>query len=272
MTNITGTLRRVWRSVVASLRIRERLRNSRFVVYLALQVVLLSAGAVVTTLGPVGVAIGTSMIAAALGGMIVFGWVVFDEREQARRLVIEDFGFETAFRSRSMQIKDEYISRISAAHRNIDIMGFGLNALREDFLDDFHSWAGRARVRILLVDPAAGGDPSYADQRDSEEGSPTGKIRSEVELFVRETAALEADLEADFQVRLSKALPSVNMFRVDNEIFWGPYLVSSLRQGKTSRNLPTMVVRCPGYMFDRLVDHFDEIWSNEQLSRKPDVP
>jgi hypothetical protein len=228
--------------------------------------ILILVGTLMTTLGSVERAIGTSLIAAGVAGLIVFGWVVFDEVEAQRRKNLADFGLTNVWPYRSIQIKNEYVTRVSAAQTTIDIMGYGLNALREDFLGDFATWAVRAKVRILLVEPGAAGHPNYADQRDQEEGSPVGKIRGEVEKFVEDTAILRTSAPDRFEVRYAKTLPSVNMFRVDNEIFWGPYLVSPVGQGRTSRNLPTMMVRRPGYMFDRLAEHFDEIWSNPEFS------
>lgn len=248
----------------------RRLRSSRFLLYMALQVTLVLAGALTATLGPVGVAVGTSMIATGVGGMVVFGWVVFDEAEAARRQVLEAFGFVTAFPYRSIQIKEEYVWRIRAASESIEIMGFGLNALREDFVGQFAEWATRARVRILLVDPDAPATAStYVELRDIEESNTQGRTRAEVLRFIADTKALWSEPNGNFQLRLAKSLPSVNMFRIDDEVFWGPYLISSSRYGRASRNLPTIVVKRPGYMFDRLLDHFDQIFTSDVLSSAP---
>jgi hypothetical protein len=92
-----------------------------------------------------------------------------------------------------------------------------------------------------------------------------------VRRFVADTYELWSQGDS-FQIRLAITLPSINMFRIDDEIFWGPYLISSSHYGRTSRNLPTMIVRRPGYMYDRLLDHFDEIWTGERLSREPEPP
>ena len=249
----------------------QRLRGTRSVIYFLLQTVLILSGALIAaTLGNIGTAVGTSMIATGAGGIIVFGWVIFDEAERQRRAVVDAFGFLTAFPYRSIQIKEEYRRRIGRANRNIDVMGFGLNSLREDFLDDFHDWASRLKVRILLVDTEApDGVIKYVDVRDAEEDNSPGRTRAEIRRFVIDTYDLWSQ-HANFQLRLAKTLPSVNMFRIDDESFWGPYLISSKRYGRASRNLPTMIVRRPGYMYERLVDHFDEIWSSDQLSRDPD--
>jgi len=256
--------------VTARISLAARLRNARFAAYFSVQLILVLSGALIAaTLGTIGLAVGTSMIATGASGIIVFGWVVFDEAENERRRVVDNFGFVTAFPFRSIQIKDEYRGRTQKASQHIDVMGYGLNSLREDFLDDFREWATRLKVRILLVDTEApSGATKYVDVRDTEEDNSPGRTRLEVQKFIIDTYPLWSQNE-NFQVRLASTLPSVNMFRIDDESFWGPYLISSSRYGRASRNLPTMIVKRPGYMYERLVDHFDEIWSSDLLSRPP---
>jgi hypothetical protein len=258
-------------------RIRASIRRVRTVVYLSVHAVLVLLGALISALGgTIGVAIGTSVVATGISGMIVFGWIMFSEEDADRRKVIDEFGFVTAFPHRSIQIKQEYASRISRAEHRIDIMGFGLNALREDFCEQFREWATRAEVRVLLVDPDSP-HPSHAFTaiRDREERNNLGKTDDEIRRFVDETRPLWSDADVRFHLRLATTLPSVNMFRIDDESFWGPYLIMSGKSGRASRNLPTMIVKRPGYMYERLVDHFEEIWSNDNLSHSPalqDVP
>lgn len=254
-----------------TLRLRRSLKRVRTVVYLSLHVVLVLVGALISSLGGgIGVAVGTSVIATGISGMIVFGWILLGEEESDRRKTIEEFGFVTAFPHRSIQIKSEYEQRISRAAKHIDIMGFGLNALREDFSENFREWTTRVEVRVLLVAPDAPvPSHSFTALRDREERNNPGRTNDEIRRFITETRPLWSDDSISFDVRLAKTLPSVNMFRIDDESFWGPYLVTHGRFGRASRNLPTMIVKRPGYMYDRLVDHFDEIWSNDELSRSP---
>jgi hypothetical protein len=246
-----------------------QLRKSRSLIYFCFQMILVLSGSLLAaTLGRVGVAVGTSVIATGVSGMIVFGWVVFGETEEAKRRNADAFGFVTAFPHRSVQIKSEYDTRLSEASKRIDIMGYGLNSLREDYGASFKTWATRADVRILLVDPESPGSlASYADLRDLEESNTQGRTTEEIRRFINETRDLWSDPNIAFSLRLAKTIPSVNMFRIDEESFWGPYLISSHKYGKASRNLPTLIVRSPGYMFDRLVDHFEAIWNSDQLSQ-----
>lgn len=247
-------------------------RNHRFQVYLGLNTLVLFLGAIVAMQAwEWATAIGTGMIATGASAIVVFGWVAYDQAQVEQRRNMEDFGYVKAFPHRSIQIKGEYVRRLAGAHESIDVMAYGLNSLRQDFLGDFSGWAERAEVRILLVAPEAPvADWTYANQRDLEEGSHSGRTAEEIKAFLADTAGLWTNSKR-FRVRLALSLPSVNLFRIDDEVFWGPYLVSSMRYGKPSRNLPTLIVKRPGYMYHRLVDHFDEIWGSEVLSREPNA-
>ncbi|OAI45016.1 hypothetical protein AYO43_08640 [Nitrospira sp. SCGC AG-212-E16] len=163
-----------------------------------------------------------------------------------------------------MRIRQDYVQRLEKAEEQIDIIGFGLSSFREDFLDDFSKWKQRANVRILLVDPEfPSGELSYANQRDTEEKNSLGKIASDVRKFVEVVGSLiSEDGDRVFDIRLYRCLPSLNIFRIDDELFWGPYLV-----GEQSRNSPTFLVQRGGILFDRFTRQFECIWKDDKFSR-----
>lgn len=195
------------------------------------------------------------------------------EREQ-RNKAAKYVGLVNAFNKRSIAISDEYLCRIAKAHQSIDIMGFGLSALLDDFGDHFEEWAKHANVRIILLDPDfPNQNLSFAAQRDKEERSNIGQIRSDVCDFLTKTARLWQDKNINFNVRLAQALPSINMFRIDNEIFWGPYLINSKKSVERllSRNLPTFIVDDSGCLFDFFNSHFDAIWNDWSVEPRVDL-
>ena len=104
-------------------------------------------------------------------------------------------------------------------------------------------------------------------QRDAEEGNAPGSISTDVQEFLDRTAEVRVQHPDRFQVRLYTALPSINVFRVDDELFWGPYLVR-----RQSRNTPTFLVSRGGGLFDRIVEHFELLWSDGELSHEPTRP
>lgn len=234
-------------------------------IYLLVYSLVFALGVIcVQTGNTVMIGVGSSLVAAGIAGWVLFILVFIDQDERQKRKLVTDLGLVDAFESRSSQIKSEYDRRIDGARTSIDIMGFGLRALLDDYRDAFAGWAGKAHVRILLLDPdypAVG--RSYAAQRDIEEGNDEGRIARDVRTFLEQTRELRAQHPQTFRVRLYTSLPSINIFRVDDELFWGPYLVKS-----QSRNSPTFVVRKGGMLYDKLVDQFEGIWSNDALSHE----
>lgn len=201
-------------------------------------------------------AAGASMIAAGLCGWVIFVYLLLSEKTSDTLNVLAEFGMVNAFDARSVVIKDEYVRRLDAARDQIDIIGFGLSAFREDFINDFTNWAQRASVRILLIDPNfPDSGYSYAAQRDREENNPDGKIAGDVRKFITDVGHLLGESRPRrFSIRLYRCLPSLNIFRIDDELFWGPYLI-----GEQSRNCPTFIARRGGILFDRFTKQFQQM-------------
>lgn len=233
-------------------------------VYLLLYLVLFVGGLLlVMTKGPILVGIGGSLIASAMAGWVLFLHAWLSQGGMRRLEILQRFGLVEVFDQRSVGIKEEYHTRLERVRESIDIMGFGLRHLREDYQGQFRDWSRHARVRILLLDPEFfSSAANVADQRDLEENDQTGTIQRDVKAFVRDCSSLIATSQANFEVRLYRCLPSINLFRIDGILFWGPYLI-----GDVSRNLPTLLVDEAGVLFHRMLDHFDTIWSSDQLSR-----
>ena len=205
--------------------------------------------------------IGGSLIATGIAGELMFLYIRASDTVRARLDVFLNAGLFEVFPTRSIQIRDQYTRRLVRA-REIDVLGFGQSSLRQDYGEEFVAWSHRATVRILLLDPEfPSGEASYADERDREEHNAAGQIRRDVEMFRATLAKLQGLNQDRFQVRLMKALPSVNFFRVDDEIFWGPYLI-----GHQSRNTPTLLVKRGGFLFEKLKGHFDTLWGDDYSS------
>jgi hypothetical protein len=233
-------------------------------VYLLVHALVFSIGISMTQLGHgLFVAIGTSLIATGVAGWVIFFWVRQEKQSLKAIKSLQTLGVTEGFPARSVPIRHEYEQRFNDSRTEISIIGFGLNALRGDFLPSFPGWASRTRVRILLVDPEFPGSGwSFAGQKDAEEGNLVGTIRSEVKTFLDATAGLRAEHPDTFQVRLYTAIPSMNVCVIDDEIFWGPYIV-----GQQSRNMPTFLCRRGGTLYEVLHTHFDTIWGSTEMSR-----
>ena len=217
-----------------------------------------------TIIGTVVLAVGGSLIAAGIAGHVLYLHVKWSQKEEGRLDEIRRAGIEYVFEKRSVAMRSEYDSRVERASKSIDILGFGLQHLREDHQTHFSDWADRANVRILIIDPESpASSRTYANQRDLEEGNEEGQISRDVHTLVTGCRDLLASRPDDFRIRLYTCLPSVNIFRIDDEVFWGPYFV-----GGVSRNMPTFLLDGRGFVAQAIMEHFDRIWKDPGLSRE----
>jgi hypothetical protein len=240
--------------------------SHRHIIYLlAHGVVFASGAAIVQHDGDGWKAVGTSVMATAIAGWALFAYIVVTDRWTDRLQALTQFGLTSIFPARSTRIREVYETRLSKVDKNIDLLGFGQSSFREDYLSHFGTWLAKGvQIRILLLDPTfPRQDVSYAMQRDNEERNPPDSITRDVEAFLRETQQLRSD-NAAFRVRLYRCLPTINIFRIDDYLFWGPYLV-----GEQSRNMPTFLVQRGGLLYQRMLQHFDDIWENPGLSQPP---
>jgi hypothetical protein len=201
-------------------------------------------------------AIGGSLIAGGIAGVTLFLYVLATEGLKSRIEAFAKAGLLKIFSGRSVLIREEYHTRLAKA-QSIDLVGFGLSAFREDYINDFVNWSHRADVRILLIDPDfPTPEHSLADQRDREENNPVGQIRRDVQAFETAVSNLSRLDRKRFKVHRVRAIPAINMFRIDDDVFWGPYLMK-----QQSRNTPTLLATRGGFLFDMLQKHFDALWA-----------
>lgn len=236
-------------------------------IYLLVHLVLVLVGTLVVNLGgALPISVGASLIATGVTGWVLFAHVRINENQRSLLSLFTSFGLVKAYDARGVRIKSEYDARLKKAHDRIDILGFGLRTLREDYRDEFAQWKKNANVRVLLIDPdSPNSKHSYAKQRDKEEKSSEGTIQADVAAFLEEKRRLnDIPSDHDFAVRLYTCLPSFNIFRIDDDLFWGPYLI-----GESSRNAPTFLVRRGGILFERFVNHFECVWNSPDLSHEP---
>lgn len=234
-------------------------------IYLLLNAVVFLIGILLTkNANAITSSVGTSVVATGICGWLLFLWVMVTDASLGKYREYKKMGILSLFSERSVAIKPEYDSRIEKAKKRIDIIGFGLKSFREDYSQRFEALAANVdEIRILLIDPEfPERRMSFADQRDREERENPGKIKEDVRIFIESTNILRTRY-SNFRVRLYRSLPSINYFRIDNEAFWGPYLV-----GMPSRKMPTAIISKSSPLFDVLEEHFENIWSSDELSRE----
>lgn len=233
------------------------------VLYYLVHLVLILVGAILCALdSDLAAAVGTGLIATGAAGAVIYIYVARTDGVKHRLESLWTSGVERIYVQRAAQIREEYDVRLERAREGVDILGFGLKDFRRDYLDKLGEMRGRAPIRILLLN----GRSSYASQRDAEEQQTIGIIGAEVEEFLKQYKARYGS-EPDFntgrlQVRIYDSLPTVNIFRIDDDLFWGPYL-----SGRASSNTLTVRIRRGSSIFTQLEDHFADVW--DRFAQEP---
>jgi len=235
--------------------------TQRRIIYFLVHIVMVVIGALITLASvsfgdawqkATAFALGTSISAAGLCGMVVWVYIANSERSLEVLRVLDASGLEWIYPSRAAQIRQEYADRLQKARKQIDVLGFGLKDFKRDYMNELGDLSKGAKVRILVLAPHS----PFATQRDKEERQSEGIIRGEVDEFIKGFKERYAPDDDRLQLRTYESLPEVNIFRIDDEIFWGPYLA-----GRASGNTLTMRVVRGGFMFEALADHFERIWT-----------
>lgn len=209
---------------------------------------------------PFAEALGGGLAATGAAGVFIYVYVrQADSLSESINLIAQS-GLTKIFEGRAARIKAEYDQRLRKFDY-LDVIGFGLSDFREDYKTEFARWAQHSKVRLLLIDPHfPTPDHSFAELRDREEKTNPGKIAADVKQFAHEFAELSRSSQ-NFQIRLMRCTPGLNIFRIDDEIFFGPYLMD-----RASRNSFTFECRRGGFLFTALLSHFEAIWTNPTLS------
>ena len=168
------------------------------------------------------------------------------------------------FPGRSVTIRRQYDERLARMEHHLDILAWGLSSFLEDYGDDLADWASKStrRIRLLLVNPDSREGGVLCELQDKLERRRLGSTADDIETFLATVHPVEGSLE----VRVSDYHPGINIFRIDSDMFFGPYLA-----GMVSRNAPTGIVSDGHWLYGTLLSHFEWMWERASVSsRSPD--
>ena len=165
------------------------------------------------------------------------------------------------FHGRSVTIKREYDERLARMEHHLDILAWGLSSFLEDYGDDLAEWASRGnrRIRFLLVNPDSREGKLLCELQDRLERRRLGSTADDIETFLATVRPVEGSLE----VRVSDYHPGINIFRIDSDMFFGPYLA-----GMVSRNAPTGIVSDGHWLYGTLLSHYEWMWEKASVSSR----
>jgi hypothetical protein len=180
-----------------------------------------------------------------------------------------------------------YDDALADIRGELDIFSLKLKRFRREHERTLMERAASTRIRVALLDPAfplPEDHVSLAAIREKEERSAVGAIRRDVAewagVIARYNQAVAAgrivpEGDSGLAVRLYNILPTINLFRVDTNLFVGPYLLDV-----EDRETPTFLLRSAttgpasmeATMFRVYQRHFDAMWNDARTRNIEDVP
>jgi hypothetical protein len=210
--------------------------------------------------------IGSGMVASGLAALILVLYQIASSavqgRDDERLRVAERVGLEAYYSSRpdfGFGQKNEFTFAGARKIQILELTGATLfgNIEKDDWL---RRLTPETTVQILLQDPLhPPGAWTFLNHRDFEEGNAIGSDLIKVYDFVNKFDAHHQFARGgSFELRLSRAMPTICSFRIDDCIYWAPYLAAVY--GDRS---PHMKVVRGGELFEVLERHFDRLWAGE---------
>ncbi len=176
------------------------------------------------------------------------------------RIPVHDFvqaaGIQDVYSERLGIVKSqEYVPRQETVSRRVDILGLGLWNFYVDVGPQLKGMAKRGvRIRILVLDPEWDGIAKF---RDAEDKQRSGTLASEV---IDLTKTIMSYRNPKIQIRWYRATPTINVYRLDDVMFAGPYFVD-----RPSRNTFTLRLSPQGFLYEQFSQHFESLWNSHSV-------
>jgi hypothetical protein len=204
--------------------------------------------------------LGISLMASGIVTLFYFAYPKSNVEEKYRQLAAK--GLTETYSARDL--KDEYLTLLKRAKRNVDVLGLALNKFREDNGEIIkEKCLEGVSVRFLVMDP----DSEIFKLRSKEEEDLMGETikapHEKLQKYVRETNDLIAakGKGAKIQTKYYRSTPATMIFRIDDAMFVGPYL-----HKRISRNTCTFRLE-PGELFSQYEEHFEKLWNDTDATR-----
>ncbi|MCC7542859.1 MAG: hypothetical protein IT379_41975 [Deltaproteobacteria bacterium] len=209
--------------------------------------------------------VGQSVMASALVALVMLVGTWADRRtaraeSQMLRRTLEEFR-QTSELVKTAGLRrvhpDRYIRSVYQDHQGrvrerLDLLGMSLKHFQQDVGDDLVRWVterDQLEIRILVPEPCG----AYCRTRDVEEGRPAGDTS---EWVLRLTDLVLRSGHARIQIRWHSTIPTVSIYRLDDVVFVGPYLINRL-----SRLTTTLEVDSKSILAEQYLLHFESLWT-----------
>jgi hypothetical protein len=169
-----------------------------------------------------------------------------------------------------------YDQAIDGLREELDIFSLKLGRFRQRHSSSLITLSARIKIQLALLDPnfpLPQASCSIASIRDREERAQSGSIMRDVaawcdvyEDYLKkvETGELCVQKGCGLNIHLYNALPTINLFRADESLFVGPYLLDV-----EDRHTPTFLIKgdkgdrsLGRHLFRAYQSHFAAVWSD----------
>jgi hypothetical protein len=195
-------------------------------------------------------AVGTSLVASGLVGLLDLFYKYITTGEEAGAVEIRASGLRAVSSRRDL---DRYHTLMSSLSSRLDIAGYSLRNFNESFGDILFTKLqadAQLRARLLLVNPKS----PRSQEREQLEGLHAPQtFEKSVDSVVRRFGTIR-----NAEVRLLDGDLTTMIFRIDNTMFVGPQFIS-----KASRSTVTFELeKAEGkWLFDQFEREFEAMWT-----------
>lgn len=215
--------------------------------FIIVSFIIKDSGKIFATINGIG-------ISSVLSGLIgIFVAILFYSKE-AKYQVCEEWEITNIYESRAIANNKIDACQEQAKNR-VDIIAFGLKSWRQSKERLIDSMLKKGvKIRIITIDP----DAEVLNLQDQSEGKMTGETRNSI-VQLQEFFSKTEDRKK-VEIKYHKELPLDFYFRVDDNVFVGPYLF-----GRESQQLITYEFKKGGRGFEYYSNYFEDLWTGKTM-------
>jgi len=207
------------------------------------------------TTSSVCVNIGCSLIASGL--VLLFSAILIDYHQEY--LAWHEWKLEKIFKTRAEK-NNESDPKLESHHvKQLDGIAFGLSSFRSNRSEDvLLCMQSGMNVRLLVMDP----NSDFIKQREIEEGTSEGSISQSIFNLIEWANKLNKQSnKGKIEIKLYNAMTLDFYWRIDDEIYIGPYLY-----GVVSQQTITYKYVKGGKGFSLYSKYFEKLWNDDNFS------
>lgn len=208
-------------------------------------------------IGVVLISIGTSIVASSI---VVYLSSKYLFKQNKIKDIIEQWGLINIYRTRA-EMNLSCNLELDKVNDRIDIIAFGLKGFRERHSTLITQKVKRGlKIRIISINP----NSNFLMQREKDENEIEGQIKNTIiklNEWIDELKTHQVQL-GQVQIKFYDTLPFDFYFRIDNNIFIGPYLY-----GVSSQQTISFEFSNNSQGFEYYTTYFESIWNDTNLLR-----